>query len=52
MSAALQNISLGLGYLLAPMYGTSVAEALGFRLTMDILAFFDLAFLFSHSMDR
>ena len=48
MSAALQNISLGLGYLLAPLYGTSVAEALGFRLTMDILAFFDLAFAIAY----
>ena len=48
MSAAIYNAFLGLGYLLAPLYGTSVAEHLGFRLTMDILAFFDLAFAIAY----
>ena len=48
MSAAIYNVFLGIGYLLAPLYGTSVAEHLGFRLTMDILAFFDLAFAIAY----
>ena len=48
MSAAIYNCFLGIGYLVAPLYGTSVAELLGFRLTMDILAFFDLAFAIAY----
>ena len=48
MSAAIYNSFLGIGYLLAPLYGTSMAEILGFRLTMDILAFFDLAFAIAY----
>ena len=48
MSAAMQNVSLGVGYLILPLYSATVTDILGFRLTMDILAFFDLAFAIAY----
>ena len=48
MSAGVYNLVLGVGYLVAPLYGSSINESLGFRLTMDITAFFDLAFAIAY----
>ena len=45
MSAAIYNSSLGLSFFVSPIYGTSMAKAFGFRITMDSLAAIDLIFL-------
>ena len=45
MNAANFNTILGISYLVSPVYGTSMAKAVGFRITMDSLAFIDLIYL-------
>ena len=48
MSAAIYNTSMGIGTLLAPLFASIMNEALGFRMTMDIAACFDLVFAFAY----
>ena len=48
MSAGLYTSGQNIVALLTPLFGSAVAEVLGFRLTMDILAFFDLAFFIAY----
>ena len=45
MSAALYNSMLGTAYLIAPIYGGSVTQVFGFKISMDILALIDLIFV-------
>ena len=45
MSAAAYNSILGTAYLIAPIYGTSIAKPFGFRICMDTLALIDCVFL-------
>ena len=44
MSSGIFNCSQCFGNLVAPLYGSTVNDILGFRLTMDILVAFDIAF--------
>ena len=48
MSAGIYSSNNSIIALLAPLYSSAVAEALGFRLTMDIMAFFDLAYFIAY----
>ena len=48
MCAGLYTSGQNIVALLTPLFGSAVAEVLGFRLTMDILAFFDLAFFIAY----
>ena len=45
MSVAAYNSILGISYLVAPIYGTAVENAFGFKITMDTLALIDFVFL-------
>ena len=45
MSAAAYNSMLGISYLIAPIYGTAVEQAVGFRYCMDSMALIDIIFL-------
>ena len=44
MSSGIFNAFLGFGQVLAPMYGSATKDALGFRLTSDIVAIICLVF--------
>ena len=48
LSASIFNSSLGVGYLIAPLYGSSLTQYYGFRLTMDITAGIDLTFAIAY----
>ena len=44
MSSGVYAWIMSIGYLMGPLYGSTVNAYLGFKLTMDIIAFIDLAF--------
>ena len=44
LSTGIYRSMTGIAQMLGPVYGSTVNEYLGFKLTMDILAFLDLAF--------
>ena len=48
MSSGIFNCSQCFGNLVAPIYGTTVNDILGFRLTMDILVAVDIAFVIAY----
>ena len=48
MSAAAYNSALGISYFVSPIYGTAMAKAFGFKITMDSLAVIDLIFLLAY----
>ena len=48
MSSGIFNCSQCFGNLVAPLYGTSVSDIIGFRLTMDILVAIDIAFTIAY----
>ena len=48
LSAGLYRSVIGLAFLMGPLYGSTVNEYIGFKLTMDILAFLDLAFVIAY----
>lgn len=48
MSSGIFNCSQCFGNLVAPLYGTSVSDIIGFRLTMDILVAIDIAFVIAY----
>ena len=48
LSSGLYRSSIGLSQMLGPLYGSVANQYLGFRLSMDILAYFDLAFVIAY----
>ena len=48
MCAGIFNSFIGVGYLVAPLYGSAAVELTGFRSAMDITACFDIVFALSY----
>lgn len=48
LSSGIYNSFLGFGQVIAPAYGSFVTEAIGFRMTSDIVAILCLAFAISY----
>lgn len=48
MSAGIFNSFIGVGYLIAPLYGSTAFQLVGFRSTMDITACFDIVYALSY----
>ena len=48
LSSGLYRSLIGLAQMLGPLYGSASNQYLGFKLTMDILAFLDSAFVIAY----
>ena len=48
LSSACYRTVIGVAQMLGPIYGSTVNKYLGFKLTMDILACIDLAFVIAY----
>ena len=48
MSVAAYSSQMGTAMLIAPIYGTAVTKALGFKLCMDSIAYIDLGFFLAY----